>query len=130
MAGKKKKMLTTKFNEVNVRNGPGINHLKIFKMLKKGYPLNITDNFGNWMKIVDVDGNSGWISNTQLSNKKYIIVNSNQVYIYKFPLKNSKKIALVKGKKVFAFNKCNDDWCFINDEEIKGWVMKKGVWGY
>ena len=130
MAEKKIKMLTTKFNEVNVRNGPGISHLKIFKILKKGYPLQITDNFGNWKKILDVDGNSGWISNTQLSNKKHIIINKNQAYIYKFPLQNSKKIALVKGKKVLAIDRCNVDWCFINDKQIKGWVMKKMIWGY
>ena len=123
-------MLFTKYNEVNVRNGPGLNHLKIFKILKKGYPLKVIEVFQNWKKVVDVDGNSGWISNTQLSNKKHVIINSSQAYIYKFPIIESKKIALIRGKKVLELNKCNDDWCLIADKEIKGWVMKKGIWGY
>ena len=130
LAEKKKKMLTTKFNEVNVRNGPGLNHLKKFKILKKGYPLKIIDNFDNWKKVVDVNGNSGWVSNSQLSNNRYVIINSSEAYIYKFPLQNSKKIALVKGKKVLALNKCNQNWCQINDNKINGWVMKKEIWGY
>ena len=123
-------MLTTKFNEVNVRNGPGLNHLKKFKILKKGYPLKIIDNFDNWKKVVDVNGNSGWVSNSQLSNNRYVIINSSEAYIYKFPLQNSKKIELVKGKKVLALNKCNQNWCQINDNKINGWVMKKEIWGY
>ena len=123
-------MLTTKFNEVNVRNGPGLNHLKIFKILQKGYPLKVIEVFQNWKKVVDVDGHSGWVSNTQLSNKKYVILNINQAYIYKFPVKESKKIALIKGKKVLELNKCNDAWCLIADKEIRGWVMKSGIWGY
>ena len=36
--------MTTKYNEVNVRNGPGLNHLVIYKILIKGYPLKIISN--------------------------------------------------------------------------------------
>ena len=38
-ASKKNKYLTTRYDEVNVRNGPGLNNLVLFKILKKGYPL-------------------------------------------------------------------------------------------
>ena len=39
VGSKKNKYLTTRYNEVNVRNGPGLNNLILFKILKKGYPL-------------------------------------------------------------------------------------------
>ena len=89
--------MTTKYNEVNVRNGPGLNHLVIYKILIKGYPLQIISNFENWSKISDVDGIEGWISNSQLTTKKYVIITSHNEFLYKFPDIKSKKIA--KNKK-------------------------------
>ena len=121
--------MTTKYNEVNVRNGPGLNHLVIYKILIKGYPLKIISNFENWSKIVDVNGIEGWISNSQLTAKKYIIITSNSEFLYKFPNIKSKKIAKVMKNLVLENKKCNASWCFVKEKEIEGWVRKKGIWG-
>ena len=55
-------------------------------------------------------------------------------YMYQARLLDKVRRGVVKitdrGKKVLELNKCNDDWCLIADKEIKGWVMKKGIWGY
>ena len=77
--------MTTKYSEPNVRNGPGLNHLVIYKILKKGYPLKIISNFENWSKVSDVNGIEGWISNSQLTEKKYVIITSKNEFLYKFP---------------------------------------------
>tara|TARA_B100001115_G_C15485601_1_gene229341 strand:- start:35 stop:505 length:471 start_codon:yes stop_codon:yes gene_type:complete len=125
----KKKIMSTKYNEVNVRNGPGLNHLVIYKIFKKGYPLKIISNFENWSKISDVDGIEGWISNSQLTSKKYVIITSNYEFLYKFPNTKSKKIAKVMKNFVLENKKCNLDWCFVKEKEIEGWVRKNGIWG-
>ena len=130
MAGEKKNFLTTKFNEVNVRNGPGLNHLKIYKILKKGYPLKIVDEFESWKKIIDINGISGWVSNSQLSNKEYVIIKEIEEIIYKFPTTKSKRIARIRKNFVVRTKKCMKDWCLIKEDEIKGWVKKKSLWGY
>ena len=121
--------MTTKYNEVNVRNGPGLNHLVIYKILKKGYPLIIISNFENWSKVSDVDGIIGWVSNSQLTDKRYVIITSNSEYIYKFPNVRSKKIAKVMKNFVLENEKCSEEWCFVKEKEIEGWVRKKGIWG-
>ena len=121
--------MTTKYNEVNVRNGPGLNHLVIYKILIKGYPLKIISNFENWSKISDVNGIMGWISNSQLTTKKYIIITSNNEFLYKFPDIKSKKIAKVMKNLVLENKKCNASWCFVKEKQIEGWVRKKGIWG-
>ena len=89
---------STKFNEVNVRNGPGLNHLLLYKILVKGYPLKEISEFDNWKKVQDFSGRVGWISKSQLSRQKYIITILPDQYLYKFPTNNSKKIAIVKKK--------------------------------
>jgi len=126
----KKKFMTTKFNEVNVRNGPGLDHLKIYKIYKKGYPLEIIQKFENWKKVSDHQGLSGWISNSQLSDQKYVIMQEKEGYIFKFPNIESKKIALVKKNYVLKCEKCELDWCLIKDQKIKGWVKRQDVWGF
>ena len=125
----KKKFLTTKYNEVNVRNGPGLNHLKIYKILKKGYPLKIIDKFENWKKVTDVFGMIGWVSNTQLSENRYLIVTSVEDFIFKFPNDDSKKIAKVRKNYILENSKCTETWCFIKENQIKGWIKKKSTWG-
>ena len=121
--------MTTKYSEVNVRNGPGLNHLVIYKILIKGYPLKIISNFENWSRVSDVNGIGGWISNSQLSEKKYVIITSNSEFLYKFPNIKSKKIAKAMKNFVLENKKCHEYWCFVQEKEIRGWVRKKGIWG-
>ena len=124
----KNKIMTTKFNEVNVRNGPGLNHLKIYKILKKGYPLFVIDKFENWRKIIDINGIIGWVASSQLSGKHHVIVNVYQDYIYKFPLEKSKKVAIVKKNFIFEMKKCNPKWCLVKNKDIHGWIKKSSLW--
>ena len=83
--------MTTKYNEVNVRNGPGLNHLKVYKIYRKGYPLKVTKKFENWKKVSDYKGELGWVSNSQLTEKKSVIVTVKEDFIFKFPNEESKK---------------------------------------
>ena len=123
------KFLSTKFNEVNVRNGPGLNHLLKYKILVEGYPLRVIDEFENWKKIEDFDGKIGWVSTSQLSIKKSIITLTDKIYLYKFPSLNSKKIAIVEKNKVMNFVKEKGDWLLVESNKIKGWIKKDGTWG-
>ena len=124
-----KKILTTKFNEVNVRNGPGLNHLKVYKILKKGYPLKIINEFENWKRVEDINGILGWVSNSQLSEKKYAIVVAKEEFIFKFPKLKSKKIAIIQKNFVIKTKRCTNNWCQVQQNNIKGWVPKKSIWG-
>ncbi len=120
--------MATKFNEVNVRNGPGLNHLKIYKILKKGYPLVVIEVFENWKRVVDINGINGWVANSQLSEKPYVIVEVIEDYLYKFPLEKSKKMALVKKNFIFEKERCNQKWCLVKKDNVKGWIKKRSLW--
>ena len=120
---------STKFNEVNVRNGPGLNHLLLYKILVKGYPLKEISEFDNWKKVQDFSGIVGWISKSQLSSQKYVITIVPDQYLYKFPTNNSKKIATVKKESLLKVIKETEEWLFLESEGVKGWITKNTVWG-
>ena len=128
-ASKKNKYLTTRYNEVNVRNGPGLNNLVLFKILRKGYPLLVVEKFENWYRIIDFNENKGWVSKTQLSNETYVIMIKRSEKILKFPNHNSKTLALAKMNFILKLEKCRKKWCKVTSDRIKGWVPKKSLWG-
>ena len=120
---------STKFNEVNVRNGPGLNHLILYKILIQGYPLRVIDEFEGWKRVIDFKGRQGWVSNTQISKKRYVITVNPDQYLYKFPKFNSKKIALIKNETILRIVKVIDGWVMLESEGIKGWVYEDFIWG-
>ena len=129
MFASKKIFFSTKFNEVNVRNGPGLNHLLLYKILVKGYPLKEISEFENWKKVQDFSGRIGWISKSQLSGQRYVITILPGQYLYKFPTHNSKKIATVKIESLLKIVKENKGWLLLESDGVKGWVTKNAVWG-
>ena len=121
--------MTTRYDEVNVRNGPGLNNLILFKILKKGYPLLVIEKFENWYRVIDFNDNKGWISKTQLSNDPFVIMINGSEKILKFPNYNSKVLAFAKKKFILKLEKCREKWCKVKTDKIKGWVAKKSLWG-
>ena len=114
----------TKFNEVNVRNGPGLNHLLLYKILVKGYTLKEIGEFDNWKKVQDFSGKFGWISKSQLSRQRYIITIVPDQYLYKFPTNNSKRIAIVKKESLLKIIKETEGWLLLESDGVKGWITK------
>ena len=129
MFASKIKFFSTKFDEVNVRNGPGLNHLLLYKILVKGYPLKEIREFDNWKKVQDFSGRVGWISKSQLSSQKYVITIIPDQYLYKFQTNNSKKIATVKKESLLKVIKETEGWLFLESDGVKGWITKNTVWG-
>ena len=129
LSSEKKNFLTTKYNEVNVRNGPGLNHLLLFKILHKGYPIMVIRELDNWKQVVDFEGRNGWIASSQLSSKDHRILKIMEEKIHKFPDSSSKVLAIAKKHIIFKVLKCRKKWCKIERLEIKGWVKKNSLWG-
>ncbi|MBS91581.1 MAG: hypothetical protein CMM95_00815 [Rickettsiales bacterium] len=130
LGSKKKKFLATRYNEVNVRIGPGINHLKLYKILIKGYPLKIIEEFENWFKIQDYKKREGWVSKTQLNKESFAIITKLSSNLHKFPNSKSKILAIAEKEFIFKIIKCKKKWCNVSDtKEIKGWIKKKDLWG-
>ena len=46
---------------VNVRVGPGRNYTVVFSYQKQGLPVEITQEYDQWRKIRDSEGDEGWV---------------------------------------------------------------------
>jgi SH3-like domain-containing protein len=121
--------LTLKYNKVNLRQGPSKDYpIKIFYK-KKYLPVLVFDNSDNFRKIKDHENNTGWIHVSQLSRKKAVIVDSDQIVMFKNSTIFSKPLVLLEKGRLCLILKCNDDWCKVKSDKYSGWVKKENLWG-
>ena len=67
------KYVSLKKKIVNLRWNASLDAPIYFIYQKKGLPVLIINEHGNWKKIRDVGGTEGWIHKSMLSNKKTFI---------------------------------------------------------
>ena len=121
--------LTLKYNKVNLRQGPSKDYpIKIFYK-KKYLPVLVFDKSDNFRKIKDHENNTGWIHVSQLSRKKAVIVDSDQIVMFKNSTIFSKPLVLLEKGRLCLILKCNDDWCKVKSDKYSGWVKKENLWG-
>ena len=125
----KKKFLSLKNNEVNLRQGPSFEYPIKLTYKKKYLPVLIIDRLENWRQVKDIKNNSGWIHISQLSRKKSAINIDNLSIIYRKNTIYSKPIAkLEKGRLVLVI-KCKNIWCKVTSGGFRGWINKSSLWG-
>lgn len=125
----KKEFLSTKYNKVNMRIGPGKSYEVSQQFLAVGVPLLVISSFDNWKEIKDFRGSTGWVSKTQLSSKRFGIITQKKVNIKVFPKENSKIKYRLHTNVIFKILRCKKSWCKIGLDNGTGWVLKKNFWG-
>ena len=120
---------TLKYNKVNLRQGPSKDYpIKIFYK-KKYLPVLVFDSSDNYRKIKDHENNTGWIHVSQLSKKKAVLVNVDQMIMFKNSTIFSKPLAILEKGRLCVILKCNDGWCKIKTDKYVGWIKKESLWG-
>jgi SH3-like domain-containing protein len=118
------KRLSVAFDKANVRSGPGKNH-EILWSAGKYYPVDIIKKSGNWYRIRDFEGDTGWIYR-RLLKKIPAIVNVREgpgtSFRVLFQAEKGVSFKLLKRKK---------KWLKVQhaDGEV-GWIHKSLAWGY
>jgi len=120
--------LSLKKNKVNVRYGPSFESPIKYIYKKVNLPIKQIDKKENWRRIIDARNNSGWIHWSQLKKINSIILLEDKI-LFKKPSNFSKPIAKIKKGRLLLVQKCEDEWCKVKTEKIKGWIKKNNVWG-
>ncbi|MAI83904.1 MAG: hypothetical protein CMM91_03075 [Rickettsiales bacterium] len=97
----KEVFMSTKFDKVNVRKGPGLKYDIIYQFLIVGVPLKIKKEFENWKMVEDYEGGIGWIAKSQLTNKRYGMTLKDECYVKLLPDNNVQNFLILKKKSDF-----------------------------
>ena len=120
--------LILKYNEVNVRYGPGRDYPIKYIYKKKNLPVKVIDKKENFRKIIDFKKNSGWIHTSQLKKDKSFILLEDQILFSK-PTKHSKPLFKIAKGRLLIVKKCKKNWCKVKTENFLGWVKTNEIWG-
>ena len=123
------RFVSMKADEGNVRRGPGRNH-KIDWVFKHRYmPLQVVGEYEHWRRVVDIDGQGGWMHFRLLSGVRTVIVVSDKVALRRKPYDNAEPAAFAEQGVIARLGECVVEWCRVSVQKRKGWVRKSDIWG-
>ena len=124
------RFVSIKTNESNLRVGAGKQYPKILTYNSKNLPLEIIDEYDEWRKIIDFEGNIGWLHKRLLKGNRFAIINppyEEPAQIYNKP--EGQVIGKIGKKNILEIKTCLMNWCKIKYRENTGWINKLNLWG-
>jgi len=124
------RFVSLKSNDVNLRVGPSTNYPIRLKYITQNLPVEIIDEFDVWRQARDHNGTIGWLHKSLIKGERYILTgykNKKEINLYNIP--NGKIIGVIKKNNILDLKMCIIDWCKVSQNKIKGWLLKKNIWG-
>lgn len=123
------RFVSMKAAEANMRRGPSLTHKIDWVLTRRNMPLEVIAEYGNWRRVRDKDGATGWVHYSLLSGARTVIVEDDLTGLRARPETDGTIKAYLEAGVVAWLGECDPDWCWINADSYKGWVHKSALWG-
>lgn len=119
---------TLKHEKVNGRKGPSEDYEVLWEYVRKGLPMLIVKESGDWRYVRDPVGDEVWIKKTQLAGQQ------NALTLGGFVLKSgrapdSHDVASVAAGVLAQLGSCDAAMCQVNAGGFRGWAPRDHLWG-
>ena len=126
--------VSLKSSRVNMRIGPGREYRVQWLYVKRGLPMEIIQEYDNWRKVRDAEGNEGWMLHSLLSGERTAIVapwdrGGEMVSVHLEPDERASLIAKVEPGVVATIRECESGWCELRTRGVRGFVKQTALWG-
>lgn len=136
------RLASLKYNEVNGRVGPSMQHKILWQYQRTSLPVLITASTSNWYRIEDPLGGVSWVHKRlikeaptfQIRNGRENGKQKKGVTLHKEPSSSSAILARIERGVVVRAKDCVERWCKVrvrlpNDKIVSGWVGRHNLWG-
>lgn len=120
---------TLRFDTVRMRRGPGQEYPIAWLFKRKGLPVKVFHEYGDWRKVSDPFGEIGWIKRTQLSRRRYALVVEDGVPLHEATADDARITVRAQAGVVLRLDECRPDWCRGHAKGYGGWVRKAALFG-
>jgi len=120
--------VSLKANESNVRRGPSLSHRIDWVFQRKSMPLQVIAEYGHWRRVIDREGQGGWVHYTMLSGVRTVII-EDEVTLLNRPQPDALENAVLEPGVIARLGKCDPDWCRLTAGGYRGWTQKAHLWG-
>ncbi len=123
-------MVSVKGSTLNMREGPGT-HTSVLWELKRGYPLQITQRKGRWVRVRDFEGDTGWVARSLTGNTPHHVVNAKVANVRSGPGTQNRIVGKVEYGELLRTREKRADWVRVERSEgVGGWIAKRLLWGF
>ena len=115
---------------VNLRAGPGTDTEVLWK-LSRGYPLQVLERKGTWLRVQDFEGDEGWIARSVTSEARYHVVKVKAANLRSGPGTQHALVGSVGYGDVLRTTRRQGEWVQVqNPKGGNAWVASSLVWGW
>lgn len=122
------RFVSLKFEQVNLRTGPGTRYPIRWVYKRKHMPMEVIEEFGQWRKLRDIDGDEGWAHQSQLSGTRMAVFRDETV-LQRYPEADAPPMIKVGKGVIVRLLECDVNWCEVQVESYKAWTRKTTIWG-
>ena len=112
---------------VNLRSGPDTKYASLYE-LPAGYPLQVLEKKGDWLKVKDYENDQGWVFSQMVSKDQYVIVVVNEGNARSGPGAEFDKVGSVVKEVILKKVTQKGEWIQFEHPQLKGWIHKKLIW--
>jgi len=128
-ADKLPRFASLRSDEVNLRVGPGENYPIEWVFKRKDMPVEVVEQFQNWRRVEDWQGDKGWVLDRMITGKRDVIVDRAVRALHRQPDPAAPIVARVEPGVIARLIELQGPWCHIEAGGFKGWVQRAEVWG-
>lgn len=127
------RFVSLKSDRVNVRKGPSRDHAVVWTYVHAGLPVEIIQEFENWRRIRDWEGQVGWVFHSLLSSRRTALVTpwdeSLTTPLRASAASGAAEVAELKSNVLASVMKCDDGWCLLHGTNFDGWIDQERLFG-
>jgi SH3-like domain-containing protein len=128
-ADKLPRFASLRADEVNLRVGPGENYPIEWILKRKEMPVEIVEQFQNWLRIEDWQGDKGWVLDRMVSAKRAVVVDGAVRGLRRQPDPGAAVIARAEPGVVAKLLELKGGWCRVEAGGFRGWLRRDEIWG-
>ena len=123
------RFVSLKSNVVNMRVGPGHEYPLQWVYVRENLPLKVISEFEVWRKVVDHEGETGWVHGQLVSLKRYGVITSSNAKLRADPNQQASVTAIAEAGVLMEVQYCQGQWCRLGTDNAKGWLERHQFWG-
>lgn len=122
--------LSIKGNTVNIRAKPTTQSDIAWELIN-GYPVEVIQRDGDWIKVRDFEGPLGWVHKPLTSSDPYFLLKSDNVNLRSGPGTNHSVLVKLKKYDIVETLEKRDGWARVKTADgQEGWMLEKLGWGW
>ena len=123
------RFVSLKSDIVNMRVGPGHEYPLQWVYVRKNLPVKIISEFNAWRKVIDHEGETGWVHGQLVSSKRYGIITNTNAKLRADPNQKAGVTAIAEAGVLMEVQYCEGQWCRLGTDNAKGWLERRQFWG-